>query len=141
MLGFNLIVFEVLINIGVSVSNFWLVILQRERPVKKQVKRLWWRFLGKIKDDFTFKNFTIQSHYPRRIKYLQNFFIISLITTNLFVHEGKTYFRTLAQNMVEDWNYKNLYSLQPEKTINKTNSTITPVITSLPYSTLQRLEH
>ena len=40
MLGFNLIVFEVLINIGVSVSNFWLVILQRERPVKKQVKRL-----------------------------------------------------------------------------------------------------
>ena len=116
MLGFNLIVFEVLINIGVSISNFWLVILQRERPVKKQVKRLWWSFLGKIKDDFTVKNSTVQSHYPRRIKYLRNIFIISLITTNLFVHEGKTYFRTLAQNMVEDWNYKNLYSLQSEKT-------------------------
>ena len=53
MLGFFIRqFFKLLIDIGVSVSNFGLVILQRWRRTKTRVTHLWWNFFGQIKDGF-----------------------------------------------------------------------------------------
>ena len=41
---------KLLMDIGVSVSNFWLVILQRQRRTKNRVTRLGWKIFGKIED-------------------------------------------------------------------------------------------
>ena len=80
------------------------------------------------------KNFAVPPHYPRKIKYLQNIFKISVKKTSFFVIKGKMYLKSL-QEKVEDSNYReSLYYLQSAKIINKTNST-TRVINSIPSST------
>ena len=43
---------EIFIGFGLSVSNFWIVILQKQRRIKNRFKNLWWCFLGKIEDSF-----------------------------------------------------------------------------------------
>ena len=47
MLGFYQTVFQGSYwNIDAIVSNFWLVILQRQGRIKNRVRRLWWSFSG-----------------------------------------------------------------------------------------------
>ena len=82
--------FSRFIDTSVGVSNFRLVILQRQRHTKNRVKLLRWSFFGKIEDCFlVVKNSTVLPHYSRKIKYLENIFKITLKKRRSFVIEGE----------------------------------------------------
>ena len=71
--------FSRFIDTSVGVSNFRLVILQRQRHTKNRVKRLRWSSYGKIEDGFlVVENSMVLPHYPRKIKYLKNVLKITI---------------------------------------------------------------
>ena len=78
---------------GVSVSNFWLVILQNQSCIKNHAKSLWWSFWGNRGWILTVKNFTVLLHYLREVKYRG--YIPK--KTSFFIIEGKIHLGPLHE--------------------------------------------
>ena len=85
-------IYQTVFDTSVGVSNFLLVILQRQRRTKNRVKRLRWSFFWKIEDVFlAAESSMVLPPYPRKIKYLTNILKMTLKKTSFFVIERQIY--------------------------------------------------